>query len=139
MAESPDPARSSSRLQLRQAVLRYVAAMQDLGFEPNRRVTFEGVDKDAWLIDDPVPHALHRRWLLLEDGDAWCEAVHGAEAVGSGLENTYQWVDHVTEALLYAMDESLKDARAGGDGLLVTVHRKGTVYLVRDRRTRPRT
>ena len=104
----------------------------------NRTVAFESISRSAWLIDDPEPHAVRRRYLLLDDGDAWCETVHGAQPVGSGLENSYRWLTAPTPALGYVLDCSIDDARVGGDGFLIPVLDAAAVYAVSDRRARPR-
>jgi hypothetical protein len=127
-----------TRAQLKAFVRRYLQAMRSLGHAPNRTVAFENVPRSAWLIDDPEPHAERRRYLLLDDGDAWCETIHGPQPVGSGLENTYGWLAETTPALSYALDRSLDDARAGGDGFLIPLIDTGGLYSVSDRRARPR-
>jgi len=127
-----------TRVHLKRLVCRYLAAMRSLGHTPNRTVAFESIPRSAWLIDDPEPHSVRRRYLLLDDGDAWCETVHGAQPAGSGLENTYRWLAAPTPALSYALDRSLDDARDGGDGFLIPVLDAGAVYAVNDRRARPR-
>ena len=88
-----------TRAQLKAFVRRYLQAMRSLGHAPNRTVAFENVPRSAWLIDDPEPHAERRRYLLLDDGDTWCETVHGPQTVASGLQNTYCWLDEPTPAL----------------------------------------
>ncbi len=127
-----------TRAQLKAFVRRYLQAMRSLGLAPNRTVAFENVPRSAWLIDDPEPHAERRRYLLLDDGDTWCETVHGPQTVASGLQNTYRWLDEPTPALTYALDRSLDDARLGGSGFLISRARAGEVYTVRDRRAHPR-
>ena len=127
-----------TRAQLRSFVRRYLQTMRSLGHAPNRTVAFESVPLCAWLIDDPEPHAERRRYLLLDDGDSWCETVHGPQTVASGLQNTYRWLDEPTPALTYALDRSLDDARLGGDGFLISPAGAGELYTVRDRRARPR-
>ncbi len=128
----------ATRVHLKRLVRQYLAAMRSLGLAPNRTVAFEDIPRSAWLIDDPEPHAHRRRYLLLDDGDTWCETVHGPQPVGSGLENTYRWLVEPTPALRYALDRSLDDARGGGDGFLIPVLDAGAVYAVSDRRARPR-
>ena len=127
-----------TRAHLKSLVRQYLDAMRSLGLTPNRTVAFESIPRSAWLIDDPEPHAVRRRYLLLDDGDAWCETVHGAQPVGSGLENSYRWLAAPTPALGYALDRSIDDAREGGDGFLIPVREAGAVYAVSDRRARPR-
>ena len=81
---------------------------------------------------------MRRRYLLLDDGDAWCETVYGAQPIGSGLENSYRWLVAPTPALGYMLDSSMDDARDGGDGFLIPVLDPDAVYAVSDRRARPR-
>jgi hypothetical protein len=127
-----------TRAHLKRLVRRYLDAMRSLGLAPNRTVAFESIPRSAWLIDDPEPHAERRRYLLLDDGDTWCETIHGPQPVGSGLENTYRWLAEPTPALTYTLDRSLDDARGGGDGFLIPLIDIGGVYSVSDRRARPR-
>ena len=127
-----------ARAQLKAFVRRYLKAMRSLGHAPNRTVAFEDVPLSAWLIDDPEPQAERRRYLLLDDGDTWCETVHGPQTLASGLQNTYCWLDEPTPALAYALDRSLDDARLGGGGFLIAQAAAGELYTVRDRRAVPR-
>jgi hypothetical protein len=127
-----------TRVHLKALVRQYLEAMRSVGHTPNRTIAFESIPRAAWLIDDPEPHAHRRRYLLLDDGDAWCETVHGPQPIGSGLENTYRWLVEPTPALEYALDRSLDDARSGGDGFLVPALDAGALYTVSDRRLRPR-
>jgi len=127
-----------TRVHLKSLVREYLEAMRALGLTANRTVAFESISRSAWLIDDPEPHAVRRRYLLLDDGDAWCETVHGAQPVGSGLENSYRWLTAPTPALGYVLDCSIDDARVGGDGFLIPVLDAAAVYAVSDRRARPR-
>lgn len=138
MSESRDPHRSPERELMRQAVHAYARTMRELGIEPNRHVAFEGMRQDAWLIDDPAPHALSRRWLLLDDGDTWCETVRRPEAPGGAAREGAHWVDHTSEALLAVMAESIADARAGGRGFLAPAGGTDLRHEVPDRRHRPR-
>jgi len=132
-----DHRRDPRREELRGSVRAYLSSLRALGREPNRVVRFEGVTLSAWLIDDPSPHALARRYLLLNDGDAWCETVYGVEVPG-GLSNTYEWLPELSAGLQYALECSLNDAHAGGDGFLVQHQSDEAIYLVADRRARPR-
>ena len=127
-----------TRAQLRVFVRRYLKAMRSLGHSPNRTVAFESVPLCAWLIDDPEPHAERRRYLLMNDGDAWCETVYGPQPASSGLYNSYSWLAGPTPALAYTLDCSLDDARDGGDGYLFDKAPPGVWYTVSDRRSRPR-
>jgi hypothetical protein len=138
MTQSHDLPRSSERELMRQAVHAYLRTMRELGFVPNRHVAFEGVRRDAWLLDDPAPHALSRRWLLLDDGDTWCETVRRPEAPGDVSRGGAHWVDHSSEALLSVLAESIADARAGGCGFLATGDDTNALHEVTDRRRRPR-
>jgi hypothetical protein len=138
MSESRGPHRSPERELMRQAVHAYVRTMRELGLEPNRHVSFDGVRQHAWLIDDPAPHALSRRWLLLDDGDTWCETVRRPEPPGDVSRPGAHWVDHASEALLAVMAESIADARAGGRGFLVAGAGTDVLQEVPDRRQRPR-
>ncbi len=138
MTQPRDPQRSSDRELMRQAVHAYLRTMRELGHGPNRYVEFEGARRDAWLIDDPAPHALSRRWLLLDDGDTWFETVRRPEAsVGGGGGGAY-WVDHASEALLALLATSVADARAGGGGFLATGGGTDLLHEVPDRRRRTR-
>ena len=132
-----DERRDPRRQELKSAVRAYLTSLRGLGREPNRVVRFEGVTLSAWLIDDPSPHAMARRYLLMNDGDAWCETVYGVEVPG-GLANSYEWLPELTAGLQYAMECSLNDAHAGGDGFLVRHQPDETIYLVEDRRAQPR-
>ena len=132
-----DIRRSPQRQQLREAACAYVERMRALGRMPNRRVEFEGCGLPAWVLDDPIPHGLERRWLLLADGDTWCEIVYGPESAAAGLDNTYGWMTGPSEALHLALAESERDARAGGAGFLLA-ERAAVPYPVRDRRAVPR-
>lgn len=85
-----------------------------------------------------MPHARTRRYLLLDDGDAWCETIYGPQPVASGLSNTYSWLAEPTTSLQYALRESLDDARNGGDGFLIPLADAAATYSVSDRRSRPR-
>ena len=129
---------SATRAHLKRLVREYLGDMRSLGGAPNRAVVFENVRLSAWLLDDPVSHSRSRRYLLLDDGDAWCETVYGPQPVASGLRNTYSWLSEPTTSLAYALDQSRDDARAGGDGFLIAPADHGSVYLVDDRRSRPR-
>ena len=128
----------ATRAHLKRLVCEYLEDMRSLGRAPNRTVAFESVRLSAWLVDDPVPHSRTRRYLLLDDGDAWCETVYGPQPVASGLRNTYSWLSAPTTSLAYALHESLDDARAGGDGFLIAPADHGSAYVVSDRRSRPR-
>ena len=128
----------TTREHLKRLVCEYLGVMRSLGRAPNRTVTFENVHLSAWLVDDPVPHARTRRYLLLDDGDAWCETVYGPQPVASGLSNTYSWLAEPTTSLRYALRESLDDARGGGDGFLIPLVDAVGTYAVSDRRKRPR-
>ncbi len=127
-----------TRAHLKSLVRQYLDAMRSHGLTPNRTVAIDSIPRSASLIDEPEPQAMRRRYLLLDDGDAWCETVHGAQPVGSGLENSYHWLAALTPALSYALDRSIDDARDGGDGFLIAVRAAGAVYAVSDRRARPR-
>jgi len=129
---------SATRAQLRKSVRQYLDAMRALGRTPNRTVAFENVPRTAWLLDDPVPHAKRRRYLLLDDGDTWCETVYGPQPASSGLSNTYRWLAEPTPALSYALGRSLDDAREGGSGFLISATETGVLYSVSDRRALPR-
>ena len=128
----------TTREHLKRLVCEYLEVMRSLGRAPNRTVAFENVHLSAWLVDDPVPHARARRYLLLDDGDAWCETVYGPQPVASGLSNTYSWLAEPTTSLEYALRESLDDARSGGDGFLIPLADPAATYSVTDRRSRPR-
>ena len=130
--------RNPARVELKSLVRRYIAAMREMGRAPNRIVRFENVPLPAWLIDDPAPHAERRRYLLMNDGDAWCETVYGPQPASSGLYNSYSWLAGPTPALAYTLDCSLDDARDGGDGYLFDKAPPGVWYTVSDRRSRPR-
>ena len=61
---------------LRAIVLAHLAKMRTLGRSPNREVTFTSdasgdVAARGWLVEDPSPTGVHRRYLLLENGDVW--------------------------------------------------------------------
>ena len=129
---------TATRAHLKTMVRGYLDAMRELGLAPNRTVAFESARREAWLIDDPEPHAERRRYLLLDDGDAWCETIHGPQASGSGLENSYRWLAEPTPALRYTLDLSLHDAQAGGGGFLIPATEVGVLYSVSDRRAKPR-
>jgi hypothetical protein len=137
MTQSHDLPRSSERELMRKAVHAYLRTMRELGFAPNRHVAFEGVRRDAWLLDDPAPHALSRRWLLLDDGDTWCETVRRPEATDDGGQGA-RWVDHASETLLTLLASSVADARAGGGGFLATGSGTDLLHEVPDRRRRTR-
>ena len=130
--------RNPARAELKALVRRYLAAMREMGRAPNRIVRFETVPLPAWLIDDPAPHAERRRYLLMNDGDTWCETVYGPQPASSGLQNSYSWLGGPTPALAYALDRSLDHARDGGDGFLFAKAPAGAWYTVSDRRSRPR-
>ncbi len=130
--------RNLARTELKALVRRYLVAMREMGRAPNRIVRFENVPLPAWLIDDPAPHAERRRYLLMNDGDAWCETVYGPQPASSGLQNSYSWLGGPTPALAYTLDCSLGHAREGGDGFLFAKAPAGAWYTVSDRRSRPR-
>jgi hypothetical protein len=130
--------RNTARTELKALVRRYLAAVRALGCAPNRIVRFEDVPLSAWLLDDPAPHAERRRYLLMNDGDAWCETVYGPQPASSGLQNTYSWLAAATPALAYTLDSSLDDVRGGGEGYLFARTPPGAWYTVSDRRSRPR-
>jgi hypothetical protein len=131
-------ATTTTRAQLKKIVRQYLDAMRSLGRDPNRTVAFENVPRAAWLIDDPAPHAKRRRYLLLDDGDTWCETVYGPQPASSGLVNTYRWLPEPTPALAYTLGQSLDDARDGGSGFLIPAVETGVLYSVSDRRAMPR-
>ena len=129
--------RDPRRAELKREVRSYLAAVRGLGRAPNRVVRFEGVTRSAWLVDDPMAHPHTRRYLLLDDGDAWCETV--IVSTEGSRHDTYEWLPEPTAGLRYALRYSLEDARAGGDGFLVQHGADEAIYLVDDRRARPRT
>jgi len=130
--------RNPARTELKALVRRYLTAMRTLGRAPNRIVRFDNVPLSGWLLDDPAPHAERRRYLLMDDGDAWCETVYGPQPASSGLQNSYAWLGAPTPALAYTLDCSIDNARGGGDGYLFERTPPGTWYTVSDRRSRPR-
>ena len=132
-------ATTTARTQLKKTVRQYLDVMRSLGCGPNRTVAFESVARAAWLIDDPVPHAKRRRYLLLDDGDTWCETVFGPQPASSGLVNTYRWLAEPTPALTYTLGCSFDNARDGGSGFLIPAIEAGVLYSVSDRRAVPRT
>ena len=129
---------STTRAQLKKSVRQYLDAMRALGRAPNRTVAFENVPRTAWLLDDPVPHAKRRRYLLLDDGDTWCETVYGPQPASSGLPTPIVGWPNPRRPCPYALGRSLDDAREGGSGFLISAAETGVLYSVSDRRALPR-
>lgn len=110
------------RGKLRKIVLDYLKKMRVLGRAANRSVTFadavkgDGPDTAGWLLQDPrTPDARHR-YLLMEDGDVWYEALG---ATGDDPAAAKQWLEQPTDDLATLLPKSLLDAQMGGAGFMV--------------------
>ncbi len=125
---------------LRAIVLAHLAKMRTLGRGPNREVTFTSdasgdVAARGWLVEDPSPTGVHRRYLLLENGDVWV-AGSPPDATGAGPEG---WLREPTDELVMLLPKSLLNAQMGGQGFLVAEEGEAAgPVVVEDRRREPR-
>ena len=135
---SEDDQFRTARTQARAEVKRHVETLRDRGCSPNRRVQLGEAVFDAWLIADPHHHALCQRWLLLDDGDVFCETLFGAETSDQPGRGVYGWIDSCDESLLGSLRQSLADLDDGGRGFLCGPSGERPFFFVPDRRSRPR-
>lgn len=125
--------RLEPRERLHARVGKHVRALDELGLAPNRTITLGGTVFHGWLLDDPFAQASSRRWLLLPDGDVWCEAAYLAGPWRQDQSLAYGWLTQPTPALESVLGLSLAEARGGG-ALLATPGAATATYRVADRR-----
>jgi hypothetical protein len=122
------------RKKLHEIVSRYLAQMHMMGRAPNCGVffveqTFAGPDVRGWLLTHREGCQPADRYVLLEDGDVWFHS-HGP---GGAPDDAGAWLDAPTDDLAVLLARSLKSARTGGDGLMVSAEPASQV-IVEDRR-----
>jgi hypothetical protein len=123
------------RRKLHEIVGRYLAQMHTMGRAPNCGVffvehTFAGPDVRGWLLTHREGTELRDRYVLLEDGDVWIDA----EAAGDEHDEGGGWLNAPTDDLAVLLAQSLKSARTGGDGFLVSGEAAACQVVVEDRR-----
>lgn len=91
----------------------------------------------GWLLDDPFAQMTSRRWLLMSDGDVWCEAAYVATPWAADQGVAYGWLSAPTSALEAVLELSADEAREGGSGLLAGPAPSGAPHKVTDRRHDP--
>jgi hypothetical protein len=126
-----DPA--SPRERLRRDVRSHVEALAHAGLSPNRTVVLGGAVIAGWLIDDPYAQMTSRRWLLMSDGDVWCEAAYVATPWSADLGASHGWLSGPTPALDAVLELSADEVREGG--LLARPTPSGAPVRVSERRT----
>lgn len=107
--------------ELTTVVVSFIDRLRDLGFEPNRTVVFKAAAASAaepgtcggWLVDDTLFGDRSSRWLLLDDGNVWHEALYET-AEESYPECT--WVDWRSEHLTTVLALTLAEVQRGGRG-----------------------
>ena len=127
--DQPRSVRASARF--RSAARDYLRSMRRLGHRPNRRVRLGRSLFSGWQLRDPFQHSVDKRWLLLNDGDAYLEAFW--PAAPSAVPPTMcqpgppptvprltwgGWVSDPAAELLQALRASLTDVRRRGGGFL---------------------
>jgi len=120
--DQPRSVRASARF--RSAARDYLRSMRRLGHRPNRRVRLGRSLFSGWQLRDPFQHSVDKRWLLLNDGDAYLEAFW--PAAPSAVPPTMcqpgppptvprltwgGWVSDPAAELLQALRASLTDVR----------------------------
>ena len=123
------------RQMLKARVRDHVNAITELGLEPNRTLVLGGTTFSAWLLDDPFIQATSRRWLLLSDGDVWCEAAYMAGPWHHDQGAVFGWLTAPVPALESVLGLSLDEAFGGGPGLLVSPSPSSAPLRVADRRS----
>lgn len=122
-------------------VVSFIDRLRDLGHQPNRTVVFKGVTTPevepgtcgGWLLEDTLFGDRSSRWLLLDDGHVWHEAIYETDEA-SYPECT--WVDWRSERLTLLLKSTLADVRRGGRGGLAPGDGRDQ-FLVHDRRRDP--
>jgi hypothetical protein len=127
------------RGKLRKIVLEYLKKMRIMGKGPNRSVKFldetlgEGPDVVAWLLEDPRVENVRHRYVLLEDGDVWHEALGAPGETATATDK--DWLGQPTDDLATLLPKSLLDAQMGGSGFLLDEESQADgPLLVGDRR-----
>jgi hypothetical protein len=121
--------------------------MRRLGYRPNRHVRLGGSPFAAWQLRDPFQHSVDKRWLLLDDGDAYVEglwpasqdatprAIHCPNPPPALPRLTWsEWVSDPAAELLEALRASLADARRRGAAFLTPPVGAGWVIALPSRR-----
>jgi hypothetical protein len=122
------------REQLRARVTEHLRTIDALGLHANRSVSLGGTVFPAWLLDDPLAQVTARRWLLLPDGDVWCEAAYAVRPSAHTDGTDFGWLTRPNRGLESVLDLALHEARHGGAGLLVDRRGVPAPYPVGDRR-----
>jgi hypothetical protein len=128
----------SPRAQVKTVVKDYVDELRSRGCSPNRRVKLGQAIFNAWLIFDPFHHSVSQRWLLLDDGDVFCETTFAPDPEDTRCDARCTWIDRPDDSLLRTLEQSLIDLSGGGDGFLCEPRDEQPVFFVSDRRRRPR-
>ena len=123
---------TTPRERLHRRVRTHVEALADAGLPANRTIVLGGAVMPGWLIDDPYAQATSRRWLLLPDGDVWCEAAYRVTPWSADRGATYGWLSAPASALDAVLELSADEV--GGGGLLASPSKSGAPYRVADRR-----
>jgi hypothetical protein len=123
------------RRKLHEIVGRYLAQMHTMGRAANCGVffveqTYAGPDVRGWLLKHRDGGEPGDRYVLLEDGDVWIDP-DGPRSVSGGAG---AWLNAPTDDLAVLLAQSLKSARMGGDGLLVSDETVPCQVVVEDRR-----
>jgi len=129
------------RAKLREIVTKYQGVMATLGKAPNCSVAFVDADGSpsparvrGWLLKDPRPEADGHRYVLLTDGDVWCE-VEPSTGDGEGPGAQRIWLNGPDDDLVTLLARSQANVRTGGGGFLEDEeHVELDAYLVTDRR-----
>lgn len=112
------------RGKLRSIVITYLKRMRMMGKQPNRSVTFchcvpgTPADTMGWLLDDRRVQNVHHRYVLLENGDVWHEALGAPPAGEAVTADDNEWLGQPTDDLATLLPKSLMDAQIGGGGFL---------------------
>jgi hypothetical protein len=122
-------------------VVSFIDHLRELGFRPNRTVVFKaaaatGVEPgtcDGWLLEDTLFSDRSSRWLLLDDGNVWHEAVYET-AEESYPECT--WVDWRSEHLATVLTLTLTEVRRGRRGGLAQGDGSDRFHVLDRRRRR---
>ena len=108
---------------LRRIVLDYLKKMRVIGRAPNRSIRFTdaaqgtGPDGAGWLLQDPRVQNVQLRYLLMEDGDVWHEAIGAAGTEPTAADKL--WLGQPTDDLASLLPKSLLDAQMGGTGFMI--------------------
>ena len=123
---------TTPRERLRRRVRTHLEALADAGLSANRTIVLGGAVMAGWLIDDPYAQVTSRRWLLLPDGDVWCEAAYRVTPWSADRGATFGWLSAPAPALDAVLELSADEI--GGSGLLASPLKSGAPYRVADRR-----